>query len=175
MLSTLQAEIDLAVNTNGKISSPVIRDKEWHRLPYLQAIIKEGLRIWPPVTGMMSKFSPPNGDEFHVNGKRVSIPGGTNIGWASWGIHWSKAVFGEDAVFYRPERMLDEGNQEKLERMRKVVDLNFGYGKYYCLGRQVALLELHKMIFEVRDKLSNSIGYFEENRADVSHLKREFQ
>lgn len=39
----------------------------------------------------------------------------------------------------------------------------------------MALLELHKMIFEVRDKLSNSIGYFEENRADVSHLKREFQ
>jgi hypothetical protein len=80
MLSTLQAEIDIAVKTNGKISSPVIRDKEWHRLPYLQAVIKEGLRIWPPVTGMMSKFSPPNGDEFDVNGKRVSIPGGTNIG-----------------------------------------------------------------------------------------------
>lgn len=37
-------------------------------------------------------------------------------------------------MFYRPERMLDEGNQEKLERMHKVVDLNFGYGKYYCLG-----------------------------------------
>jgi len=71
--------------------------------------------------------------------------------------------------------MLDEGNQEKLERMHKVVDLNSGYGKYYCLGRQVALLELRKMIFEVRDKLSNSIGYFEENRADVSHLKREFR
>jgi hypothetical protein len=62
--------------------------------------------------------------------------------------------------------MLDEGNQEKLERMRKVVDLNFGYGKYYYLGRQVALLELHKMIFEVRDKLRKSRGYFEENRAN---------
>jgi len=75
MLSTLHAEIDIAVNTNGNISSSVIRDKEWHRLPYLQAIIKEGLRIWPPVTGMMSKFSPPNGDEFDVNGKRVSLGG----------------------------------------------------------------------------------------------------
>jgi hypothetical protein len=67
---------------------------------------------------------------------------------------------------YRPERWLDEGNQERLERMRKVVDLNFGYGKYYCLGRQVALSELHKANFEVREELRNCIGYLKENRAN---------
>lgn len=150
--ATLQTEIDYAVGTDGKISSPVIKDMEWRHLVYLQAVIKEGLRIWPPVTGMMSKFSPPEGDEFEVDGKRVFIPGGTNIGWASWGIHRSKGVFGEDAGLFRPERWLDEENQEKLERMRKVVDLNFGYGKYYCLGRQVALSELHKVVFEVRNE-----------------------
>jgi cytochrome P450 len=148
--TTLRAEIDSAVKTEGRISSPVIKDTEWRHLIYLQAIIKEGLRIWPPVTGMMSKFSPPNGDEFTIDGEKVFIPGGTNIGWASWGIHRNKAVFGEDAELYRPERWLDEANPEKLERMRKVVDLNFGYGKYYCLGRLVALSELHKVIFEVR-------------------------
>jgi cytochrome P450 len=167
--ATLQAEIDNAVKTDGKISSPVIRDMEWRHLAYLQAVIKEGLRIWPPVTGMMSKFSPPGGDEFDVDGERVFIPGGTNIGWASWGIHRNKAVFGEDAELYRPERWLDEGNQEKLERMRKVVDLNFGYGKYYCLGRQVALSELHKVVFEVRNEARKSIGYFEEDRANENY------
>jgi hypothetical protein len=43
-------------------------------------------------------------------------------------------------------------NLEKLERMRKVVDLNLGYGKYYCLRRLVALLELHKAVFEARNE-----------------------
>ena len=150
--TTLQAEIDNAVKTEGKISNPVIKDTEWRHLVYLQAVIKEGLRIWPPVTGMMSKFSPPNGDELTIDGEKVLIPGGTNIGWASWGIHRNKAVFGEDAELYRPERWLDVANPEKLERMRKVVDLNFGYGKYYCLGRLIALSELHKVVFEVRSE-----------------------
>jgi len=148
--ATLRAEIDNAVMTKDRVSSPVIKDTEWRHLFYLQAAIKEGLRIWPPVTGMMSKFSPRDGDKFEVDGEIVFIPGDTNIGWASWGIHKNKAVFGENAEFYRPERWLDERSPEKLERMRKVVDLNFGYGKYYCLGRSIALSELHKMIFEVR-------------------------
>jgi cytochrome P450 len=150
--STLRAEIDNAVKAECRISSPVIKDTEWRHLIYLQASIKEGLRIWPPVTGMMSKFSPPNGDELIIDGEKVFIPGGTNIGWASWGIHRNRAVFGEDAELYRPERWLDEANPEKLERMRKVVDLNYGYGKYYCLGRLVALSELHKVVFEVRNE-----------------------
>lgn len=155
--STIRAEIDDLVKAKGKISSPVISDKEWRHLVYLQAVIKEGLRVWPPVTGMMSKFSPPDGDEFELDGKKVFIPGGTNIGWASWGIHRTKNVFGDDAELYRPERWLDEEDPEKLERMRKVVDLNFGYGKYYCLGRLVALSELHKVIFEVRSEMTKDM------------------
>jgi len=154
--TTLQAEIDNALAINGMISRPVVKDKEWRQLAYLQAVVREGLRLCPPVTGLLSKVSPPDGDEFVVNGERVFIPGGTNVGWACWGMYRDKAVFGEDAEMYRPERWLEEANHEKLERMRKVVDLNFGYGKYYCLGRQVALSEIHKGIFEVRIDLMNS-------------------
>jgi cytochrome P450 len=148
--STLQTEIDKAVKTE-KISSPVIKDTEWRHLVYLQAVIKEGLRFWPPVTGLMTKFSPPSGDEFEVDGEKVFIPGGTNIGWASNGIHRNRAAFGEDVNLFRPERWLEDGDGdgERLEKMRRVVDLNFGYGKYYCLGRLIALSELHKTIFEV--------------------------
>ncbi len=95
--ATLRAEIDDVVK-KGNVSSPVIGDREWRNLTYLQAVVKEGLRIWPPVTSMMSKFSPPEGDQFELNGERVVIPGNTNIGWVSWGIHHSKEVFGEDAM-----------------------------------------------------------------------------
>lgn len=148
--STLQTEVDEAVKA-GKVSSPVIKDTEWRHLIYLQAVVKEGLRFWPPVTGLMTKFSPPSGDEAEVDGEKVFIPGGTNIGWASNGIHRNKAVFGDDVNLFRPERWLEDGDRggERLEKMRRVVDLNFGYGKYYCLGRLIALSELHKVIFEV--------------------------
>jgi len=155
--TTLQAEIDNALAIDGMISRPVVKDKEWRQLAYLQAVVKEGLRLCPPVTGLLSKVSPPEGDEFVVNGKRIVIPGGTNIGWACWGMYRDKAVFGEDADLYRPERWLEEVNQEKLERMRKVVDLNFGFGKYYCLGRQVALSEVHKGLFEVSAEMKTAL------------------
>lgn len=147
--ATLQAEIDKCTGSEGSISSPVIKDSEWRKISYLKAVVREGLRCWPPVTGLMSKLSPPEGDDFAIDGERVFIPGGTNIGWGSWGIQRNKKVFGEDANLFRPERWLHEKNIEKLDRMRKVVDLSFGYGKYHCLGRSVALSELHKVIFEL--------------------------
>jgi cytochrome P450 len=144
---TLQAEIDQAVQS-GHTSSPVIQEAEAHELKYLQAVIREGLRIWPPVTGLLSKVVPKAGDEVEVDGKKKFIPGGTNIGWCVWGIAMNKEIFGVDANMFRPERWLIN-DTEKLTRMNKTVDLVFGYGKYQCLGRPVALLELSKVFVEV--------------------------
>jgi hypothetical protein len=75
VLRKLYAEIDTAV-TDGRISSSPISDIDARRLPYLQACIKEGLRIWPPVTGLMEKVVPRQGDTIND----VFIPGGTKIG-----------------------------------------------------------------------------------------------
>ncbi len=74
VLWRLRAEIDEAVNS-GNISNP-IRDQEARALPYLQACIKEGLRLFPPVTGLLTKLVPPEGDT--IDG--VFLPGGTDIG-----------------------------------------------------------------------------------------------
>ena len=74
VLWRLRAEIDEAVNS-GSLSNP-IRDPEARALPYLQACIKEGLRLFPPVTGLLSKMVPPEGDT--IDG--VFLPGGTDIG-----------------------------------------------------------------------------------------------
>lgn len=74
MLWRLKAEIDEAVD-NGSISSPT-QDSEARALLYLQACMKEGLGLWPPVTGLFPKVVPPEGDTF--NG--VFLPGGIEIG-----------------------------------------------------------------------------------------------
>lgn len=138
----LQEEIDDAV-ASGKISSP-IKDAEARRLPYLQAAIKEGLRIMPPAGGAFFKTVPPGGDV--IDGK--FIPAGTQIGSSPFGIHHSKAIFGDDAEIYRPERWL-ESDAEQLAQMTSTVDLVFHYGKYQCLGKTVALMEFNKVIAEV--------------------------
>ncbi|CRG91690.1 Alpha-galactosidase 3 [Talaromyces islandicus] len=128
--------------TAAGVSSP-IRDSEARALPYLQAIIKEGLRIWPPVVGLMAKEVPPEGDT--IDGK--FIPGGTNIGYCAFGIFRSKQLWGEDANIFRPERWLDSPS-EQLKEMEQNLELVFAYGRYKCLGRDVAQMELNKVFIE---------------------------
>jgi cytochrome P450 len=138
----LQSEIDSAA-TSGKISSP-IKDSEAREMPYLQAVIKEGLRILPPVTGISFKTVPKGGDT--ING--IFIPEGTDIGFAFLALHHSKKIFGDDADVFRAERWL-EAEGERLAVMKGTSDLVFNHGRFQCLGKPVALMELNKIFVEV--------------------------
>lgn len=136
----LQTEIDMA---GSAITSP-IPWRELDRLPYLQAVIKEGLRMWPPVGGLGFKRVPTGGD--YINGYHV--PGGTEIGQAFFAIGRSKEIWGADADIFRPERWLS-ASPDELKKMNNAVDTHFGGGKFSCLGKPIAMMELHKSVFEV--------------------------
>lgn len=139
----LQAEIDSNLS-NGTISSP-ITDAQARRLPYLQAVIKEGLRIRSPAGGAFFKtVNEPWGDNF--NG--VPLPYGTQIGVSHLSFLHSKQIFGDDAEMFRPERWM-EADSEKLGKMNSAVDLIFHSGKYQCLGKSVALMEFNKIFVEL--------------------------
>jgi cytochrome P450 len=138
VLATLLKEI-----SEASISTP-ITDAEARKLPYLQAVIKEGLRIFPPVTGIMFKEVPAGGDTI----KGFYVPEGTGIGWSSFGLMRNVEVWGDDAKLFRPERWL-EGAPEETKKKEIDVEMVFGYGKYQCLGKNVAYLELNKVFVEV--------------------------
>ena len=139
----LQKEIDDGIKS-GKISSP-IKDAEGRQMPYLQAVIREGLRLLPPASGAIAKQVPPAGDV--INGR--FIPGGTQIGISSFGMQRSKKIFGADADLFRPERWIT-ASPEKFVQMASTVDLVFSYGKYQCLGKSVAHMEFNKIFVQVR-------------------------
>ncbi|KAH8130480.1 hypothetical protein FP744_10007095 [Trichoderma asperellum] len=137
------ALIDEIRRASPAVSSPITWAQA-QTLPYLQAVIREGLRMWPPVGGLGFKTVPPEGD--HVNG--YFVPGGTEIGQGFHGVGRSKAVWGPDADVFRPERWLD-ATGDRLKEMTDAVDTHFGYGKYSCLGKPIAMMELHKAVFEL--------------------------
>jgi cytochrome P450 len=136
----MRKEID-----NAKPSLPIITDDEARVMPYLQAVIKEGLRVHPPVVGLMSKEVPEGGDTF----KGVYLPEGTKIGYCAWGIYRRRDIWGEDADEFRPERWL-EASPDQLRLMEGTIELVFGHGRWSCLGKNVALMELNKVFVEVR-------------------------
>ena len=138
----LQQEIDNAVPS---MSSPIQID-EAIKLPYLQACIKEGLRILPPVAALRARVTPPEGD--YINGHFV--PGGVDIGFNLRGMQRHQ-IFGSDPEVFRPERWLEPGAEDRIGEMEKVHSLIFSHGATKCLGIRVAYLTLNKFFFEVRE------------------------
>ncbi|KAK4189128.1 putative cytochrome P450 E-class, group I [Podospora australis] len=142
----LQKEIDDGIN-GGSISSPIIADAEAQALPYLQAVIREGLRMWPPTTGLGSKQVPKAGDV--ICG--YTVPEGTRIANNFSGIMRVKSIWGDDSHVFRPERWLEAETEggDRTVLLNSVLDLDFGSGKYQCLGKRIALTELNKLFVEV--------------------------
>ncbi|KAH9865978.1 hypothetical protein J1614_008542 [Plenodomus biglobosus] len=148
----LQEEVDTEIASNGvDTKSGIISDARLKTLPYLQAVVREGLRVHPPVTDVVPKQVPKGGDKFTVDGKEYFFPEGTDISYSVWSVHHDTVMFGEDAEFFRPERWLldEESDKERLVAMRRTTDMIFGYGKYQCLGKPVAWMEITKVLFEV--------------------------
>ncbi|KAK3396600.1 cytochrome P450 [Sordaria brevicollis] len=146
----LQREIDSRI-ASGLISSPCITNAESLAFPYLQAVIYESLRMRPPFDGLPFKVVPPEGD--HTRDGRF-IPGGTKITATFGAMQRNKEVFGEDADVWRPERWLGEeqGGDYDVERkreMKSVVEMVFGYGRWQCAGKMVAMVELNKIFCQL--------------------------
>lgn len=142
----VQAEIDAYYATKQQGSENIISftDAKQH-LPYLQAVIREAFRLWPPSAGLFSKQVPEGGDTIHG----YYLPTGTEVGQSMAGVGRYPGIFGSvDAHIFRPERWL-EATPEAFEEMQAAVDLVFSAGKYVCLGKQIAWMELLKFFVEV--------------------------
>jgi len=138
----LNKEIDDAL-ARGAVSFPVIKMTEAKELPYLCAIVKEGLRIFSPLQGLASHYLK---EPFEING--LPIPPHTQVGTHWYGMPRNKKYFGPDANEFRPERWVD-ADAETTKSLNRAMDMTFAVGKSTCLGQNLALKELHKAIFEV--------------------------
>ncbi|KAJ6780045.1 hypothetical protein PWT90_01217 [Aphanocladium album] len=142
--SRLQSELATA-QQQGRISSPVT-NAEAQSLEYLQAVILEGLRMFPPAAALYPKVC--DQDEMVCG---VLIPAGTNLAWSPWTVMRNRDIFGEDADLFRPERWL---GASKTKTMEQTVMMAFAAGsRWECLGRNIAQLELNLVFVEASDML----------------------
>ena len=139
----LRAEIDAATN-DGSLSYPVTSYSEAQKLPYLTACLWEGLRMYPPLFGLKAKSAPLGGDTF----KGVYYPEGTEVAVCDDALCRNTVIFGEDAHLFRPDRWV-QADPETRVKYRQTVDVVFGSGRFMCLGRHIAMMEIHKALVEV--------------------------
>ncbi len=137
-LSRAIAEIDLAENA-GLLSSPIKFDETQKHLPFFVACIKEGLRLQPPATNLFARVVPKEGKL--IDGHFIA--GGTEVTSYAYVVQRDSTLYGDDAEVFRPERWLEsEERRSELEAAQFV----FGMGPRVCLGKDVALLELCKLL-----------------------------
>jgi cytochrome P450 len=113
---------------------------EVSKLPYLHAVIRESMRIFPTPTWPMERRVPAGG----VNIAGMFFPEGTSVGCMPSAVHFNPQAFGEDAEIFRPERWL-EADEETLRRMESA-HLSFSRGRKVCLGQHIAVMQMKKVI-----------------------------
>jgi len=93
-----------------QLSDPVTYDQA-RRMPYLQACLKEAMRLHPAVGQLIERVVPEEGATI----LGVDLPAGTIVGVNPWVAARDKAVYGEDADDFRPDRWLTaEAHELKL-------------------------------------------------------------
>ncbi|KAJ7213160.1 cytochrome P450 [Mycena pura] len=109
---TVYATLRKALEETIPDSAVIPGAQELKDIPYLAAVIKEGLRVWAPGQSLLERVVPAVG-AVHEG---YFLPGGTVIAAQSWSAHRRQATFPDPDVF-RPERWLKEtnGKQEVAE------------------------------------------------------------
>ncbi|KAI8931307.1 hypothetical protein NX059_011649 [Plenodomus lindquistii] len=100
-------------------------------LPYLNAIVKEALRISMANPTRLPHVVPPGGWMF----KGIYFPASTIVGCSAYELHFNPSVFSQPQAF-EPERWL-----QATEEMTKYW-FAFGAGSRACIARNLATMEL---------------------------------
>nr|VDC81574.1 unnamed protein product [Brassica rapa] len=130
-LEKLRGEIDLIV---GK--TRLIQETDLPNLPYLQAVMKEGLRLHPPAPLVVRTFQ--EGCEV----KGFYIPEKTTLVVNGYAVMRDPDVW-EDPEEFKPERFLASSRSEQEEDKTKVLRyIPFGSGRRGCPGSNLAYLFL---------------------------------
>lgn len=120
--------------------------KELAELPYLDAVIKEALRMSSGVVAGLLRVVPKEGAV--VAG--TSVPGGTVVSCASVFVHFNPDIFPEPCSF-RPERWLENPNLDNWL-------VAFSRGPRMCLGINLAWAELRLCFAHVYRKFDMKLA-----------------
>ncbi|KAG7038932.1 cytochrome P450 oxidoreductase [Colletotrichum scovillei] len=138
VLQRLREDIDAKF---AELDNPeFIPFKDAQAMSFLQACIKESLRLHPATGLPLARVVPKGG----VNLLGRDFNEGCVVGVNTWVLHRNKDVFGADADDYRPDRWFSQ-DKEHISLMESNW-IPFGVGSRTCIGKNISLLEINKLV-----------------------------
>ncbi|KAI0389780.1 cytochrome P450 [Xylariaceae sp. FL0594] len=123
-------------------------------LKYLNAVLEEAMRVYPPIAFGLPRVSPGDVVDGHF------VPAGTEVSVPHWAMMHNEEEW-QDADSYRPERWL-EGDKSQQPR-----NLAFSTGYRTCLGISQAWLEMRitlaKLVYTYDIELARDHGEWFDN------------
>ncbi|KAE8314332.1 cytochrome P450 [Aspergillus transmontanensis] len=171
-LQRLRKEISDVVDASGQLPPWMTLEK----LPYLGAVIYEGLRLSYGVSARTARVATEEDLVYHgewtANGSNrpttvsYKIPRGFAIGMSSMIMHHNESVFPESHSFI-PERWLDDRMQRNKELERSI--FNFSKGTRACVGIDLAFCELHVVLAALTMRVFPHMQLYETTEDDVKY------
>ncbi|KAH8900225.1 putative bifunctional P-450:NADPH-P450 reductase [Thozetella sp. PMI_491] len=120
------------------IGKDKILPKHLNELKYINAVLRETLRLTPTAPAITRGVRPENTEEIvTIGGGKYEIPRDQGVLCLLGRIQRDPKVFGDDADEFRPERMMDG----EFEKLPKNAWKPFGTGLRACIGRAFAWQE----------------------------------
>jgi cytochrome P450 len=141
---------------------PVMSYKSAKEFPYLDCVVREALRYHPAVAMPLERYVPKDGLTL-PDGR--CVPAGCIVGINPYIVGRNRSVWGDDADVFRPERWerdkTRETEQEYQERLRLMndADLTFGGGSRVCIGKNLGLLEVYKVLATLISRYNIALTY----------------
>eukprot|EP00253_Pinus_taeda_P027483 PITA_27483 len=141
VLGKAQAELDTVIGRNRSVT-----ENDIEKLPYLQAVVKESLRMHPPGP-LLSWARLCTEDWYMANG--MCVPAGTTAMVNMWSITHDPEIW-ERPHQFRPERfLLSEGGQHVDVRGNDLRLAPFGAGRRVCPGKALGLRMVHLWVIKL--------------------------
>ncbi|KAH7067132.1 cytochrome P450 monooxygenase-like protein [Paraphoma chrysanthemicola] len=140
-MARVRDEIERADHA-GRLSSPVQFEQTKTHLPFFVACIKEGLRLHPPAPNLLARVMP-------MHGKIIDghfVPGGFEVTSHAYTVQRDRVMYGDDAGEFNPDRWLVS---EKRTFELEAAQFTFGMGPRICLGKDIAMMEIYKLLPQV--------------------------
>lgn len=141
VLSRVRAELD-AADEGGHLSNSIQYEETRQHLPFFIACIKESLRLRPSAPNLLPRVVPNGGRT--IDGH--FIPEATEITSHAYTIQRDISFYGQDANEFKPERWLVS---EKRTFELEAAQFGFGTGARMCMGKDIAMMEMYKLLPEV--------------------------